>query len=76
MEDTFIYHSLLEFFDSNFISPSLILGEIEALELCPKLESLDLSKNCLEEVENFECCKNLWRINLSNNKVIVNNNLI
>ena len=46
-------------------------GAIEALECCPKLESLDLSRNCLEEIDNFECCKNLWRLNLSDNKVTI-----
>ncbi|CAK8681103.1 unnamed protein product [Clavelina lepadiformis] len=45
------------------------IGAVEGLESCPILESLDMSRNCLEEFENFECCKNLWRINLANNQM-------
>lgn len=47
----------------------LFAGTIEGLEQCPNTQSLDLSRNCLEDVENFEHCKNLWRLNLSDNKV-------
>lgn len=42
---------------------------IEKLSNCPKLQTLILRGNRIYEVSNFECCPQLWNVDLSNNEV-------
>ncbi|KAK3716748.1 hypothetical protein QZH41_018228, partial [Actinostola sp. cb2023] len=42
---------------------------VERLELCPKLQTLNLRDNRIEAVPNLDCCPQLWKIDLANNKL-------
>ena len=44
---------------------------IERFSACPKLQALNLRGNSIHEVSNLESNRHLWRLDLSNNKVIV-----
>ncbi len=51
--------------------PYMYTVAIERLELCEQLQTLVLSNNLVDSVRNLYCCRQLWSINLSGNKVCV-----
>lgn len=42
---------------------------IERLGICRRLQTLVLCGNCIDALRNVDCCRQLWKIDLSGNKV-------
>ena len=47
----------------------LVAVAIEGLHHCPLLESLVLRCNYVDMLCNLDCCRNLWQLDLTGNRV-------
>ena len=47
----------------------LVAVAIEGLHHCPLLESLVLRCNYIDMLCNLDCCRNLWQLDLTGNRV-------
>lgn len=45
---------------------------IERLSICHKLRTLILSGNNIKAIQNVDCCRQLWNLDISGNKVTFN----
>ena len=50
------------------LSPSYSVA-IERLSPCRQLQALILHNNSIDAIHNIECCRQLWHIDLTGNKV-------